>query len=230
MLKCIHAVSDSAVFLYPLPTPKELEFVSWGEFTMDGRGLTTSKVGKNGATAAKEWIASAFEVLGACRDPHGCGWGLWLQWKDPDQRMIANLLRSQPSLDRPDGFISKNKDPMAIDIVPAGPPNNRHAARHVAAGQVSAESALLIWVDAQAFIGKAAAERGSSALQGRIRDMMRVNALVRVFPSKPQAPAASMRIAASADRSANLPHLETASLGVLPLRHCDTFQFGKLVA
>ena len=65
----------------------ELEFVSWGEFTMDAKGLTTSKVGKNGATAGKEWIASAFEVLGACRDPHGCGWGLWLRWKDPDQRI-----------------------------------------------------------------------------------------------------------------------------------------------
>ena len=87
MLKYIHTVSDSAVFLYPLPSPKELEFVSWGEFTMDGRGLTTSKVGKNGATGGKEWIASAFEVLGACRDPHGCGWGLWLRWKDPDQRI-----------------------------------------------------------------------------------------------------------------------------------------------
>ena len=87
MLKYIHTVSDSAVFLYPLPSPKELEFLSWGEFTMDARGLITSKVGKNGATAGKEWIASAFEVLGACRDPHGCGWGLWLQWKDPDQRI-----------------------------------------------------------------------------------------------------------------------------------------------
>jgi hypothetical protein len=67
----------------------------------------------------------------------------------------------------PDGFARKDKDPMAIDIVPAGPANNRHAARHVAAGQVGAESALLIWVDAQAFIGEAAAERGSIALQGR---------------------------------------------------------------
>ena len=58
MLKYLHSVSDSAVFLYPLPAPKELEFVSWGEFTMDGRGLITSKVAKNGQTAGKEWIAS----------------------------------------------------------------------------------------------------------------------------------------------------------------------------
>ena len=36
----------------------ELEFVSWGEFTMDAKGLTTSKVWKNGQTAGKEWIAS----------------------------------------------------------------------------------------------------------------------------------------------------------------------------
>lgn len=87
MFKYIHAVSDSAVLLYPLPSPKEMEFVSWGEFTMDASGLTAIKVTKNGAPAQREWIASAFEVLGACRDPFGCSWGLWLRWKDPDQRV-----------------------------------------------------------------------------------------------------------------------------------------------
>jgi hypothetical protein len=33
------------------------------------------------------WIASAFEVIGACRDPHGFGWGKWLRWKDHDGRI-----------------------------------------------------------------------------------------------------------------------------------------------
>ena len=88
---------------------------------------------------------------------------------------------------------------MAVDIVPSGSRNDGYAAHDIATGQVGAEIALLIWVDAQAFIGEAAAERGSIALQGRIRDIMRVTALVRIFPLKPQALAASERIAASAD-------------------------------
>jgi hypothetical protein len=33
------------------------------------------------------WIASAFEVIGACRDPHGFGWGKWLRWNDHDGRI-----------------------------------------------------------------------------------------------------------------------------------------------
>jgi hypothetical protein len=57
---------------------------------------------------------------------------------------------------------------MAVDIVPSGSRNDGYAADGVATGHVGAESALLIWVDAQAFIGEAAAERGSIAPQGRI--------------------------------------------------------------
>ena len=39
------------------------------------------------ATAETVWIASAFEVIGACRDPHGRGWGKWLRWRDADGRV-----------------------------------------------------------------------------------------------------------------------------------------------
>jgi putative DNA primase/helicase len=35
----------------------------------------------------REWICSSFEIMGACRDPHGCGWGKWLRWKDHDGRI-----------------------------------------------------------------------------------------------------------------------------------------------
>jgi len=32
------------------------------------------------------WLAAPFEVLGLARDASGEGWGLWLQWRDPDGR------------------------------------------------------------------------------------------------------------------------------------------------
>jgi uncharacterized protein (DUF927 family) len=66
-----------------------LEFVSWGDFTMGAKGLTTSEVkrGKNDdSPAGSEWICSPFEVIGACRDPNGFAWGKWLRWKDHDGR------------------------------------------------------------------------------------------------------------------------------------------------
>lgn len=68
------------------------QFVSWGDFTMDGTGLSTSQVkrGKgDDAPAGREWICSPFEMIGACRDPHGRGWGKWLRWRDADGRIHA---------------------------------------------------------------------------------------------------------------------------------------------
>jgi hypothetical protein len=78
-------------------------FVSWGDFTMRAKGLYTSKVRKgDDASADGEWISSAFEVIGACRDPHGCGWGKWLRWRDADGRIhtrhVSNAaLQGDPS-------------------------------------------------------------------------------------------------------------------------------------
>lgn len=66
------------------------EFVSWGNFAMDAKkGLTTEVTKDKGDNAAAEtiWIASAFEVIGACRDSHGRGWGKWLRWRDGDKRL-----------------------------------------------------------------------------------------------------------------------------------------------
>ena len=55
------------------------QFVSWGSFKMDSSGLTTEVAKGRGENATTEtiWIASAFEVIGACRDPYGRGWGKW---------------------------------------------------------------------------------------------------------------------------------------------------------
>jgi putative DNA primase/helicase len=53
------------------------------------RCLTTEVAKGRGENATTEtiWIASAFEVIGACRDPLGHGWGKWLRWRDADGRI-----------------------------------------------------------------------------------------------------------------------------------------------
>ncbi|PZR80851.1 MAG: hypothetical protein DLM68_18775, partial [Hyphomicrobiales bacterium] len=65
------------------------QFVSWGDFTMSTDGLATEVTKGKGENAPVQtvWIASAFEVIGACRDPHGRGWGKWLRWRDADERI-----------------------------------------------------------------------------------------------------------------------------------------------
>jgi putative DNA primase/helicase len=56
---------------------------------MNTMGLTTEVLKGKGDNATTEtiWIASAFEVIGACRDPNGRSWGKWLRWKDRDGRI-----------------------------------------------------------------------------------------------------------------------------------------------
>ncbi len=61
---------------------------SFGAYRMDARGLTVEIErgrGDNRTTEAVR-IAAAFEVLGACRDPHGASWGKVLRWRDDDRR------------------------------------------------------------------------------------------------------------------------------------------------
>lgn len=62
-------------------------FNSWGAFSMTASGLTCERTGK-GKDAEPEtiWIASAFEIIGLARDPHGHGWGRFLRWRDRDGR------------------------------------------------------------------------------------------------------------------------------------------------
>jgi uncharacterized protein (DUF927 family) len=64
------------------------QFVSWRDFTMDSDGLYQTKKAKgDGSEAESNWIAAPFEILGACRDPHGNSWGKYLRWYDADGRM-----------------------------------------------------------------------------------------------------------------------------------------------
>lgn len=63
-------------------------FLSYEPFEMTAKGLTVEVEKGKGENKTIEtvWIASAFEILGACRDPHGRGWGKWLRWRDADKR------------------------------------------------------------------------------------------------------------------------------------------------
>ncbi|MGO4869846.1 MAG: DUF927 domain-containing protein [Roseiarcus sp.] len=55
---------------------------------MTAKGLTVEVEKGKGENKTTEtvWIAAPFEVLGACRDPHGAAWGKFLRWRDGDRR------------------------------------------------------------------------------------------------------------------------------------------------
>jgi putative DNA primase/helicase len=78
--------------------------VSWSNFTMSASGLSTKVTkgtGKNAVTK-DEWIASAFEIIGASRDPSGHGWGKCIRFRDADKRIHTqhvadSALQGEPS-------------------------------------------------------------------------------------------------------------------------------------
>ena len=63
-------------------------FVSYGAYEMgpDGLHVEVEKGRAENKTKTIEWVAAPFEILGACRDPHGRGWGKYLRWHDGDGR------------------------------------------------------------------------------------------------------------------------------------------------
>jgi putative DNA primase/helicase len=52
-------------------------------FEMNDRGLWAVKTNAKGEQSSV-WVSAPFEIVGACRNPHGTGWGLMLKWKDAD--------------------------------------------------------------------------------------------------------------------------------------------------
>jgi len=63
-------------------------FVSYGPYDMTANGLhvEVEKGRADNRMKASEWVAASFEILGACRDPHGRAWGKYLRWRDGDGR------------------------------------------------------------------------------------------------------------------------------------------------
>ena len=64
-------------------------YVSSPPYTMNASGLAVEKEVGRGEAKRQEsvWISGPFEVLGACRDPPGGGWGKLLRWRDDDTRL-----------------------------------------------------------------------------------------------------------------------------------------------
>ena len=55
---------------------------------MSADGLCVEVEKGRGENKTKEniWISAPFEIVGACRDPHGREWGKFLRWHDQDGR------------------------------------------------------------------------------------------------------------------------------------------------
>ena len=65
-------------------------YISYRAFTMDvDDGLTKDSQIGSGKNPDIEtvWISAPFEVLGACRDPHGREWGKQMRFRDADKRV-----------------------------------------------------------------------------------------------------------------------------------------------
>jgi uncharacterized protein (DUF927 family) len=64
------------------------DYLTFGPYKMDRNGLTMEKETGQGEVRKTEfvWIAAPFEIIGACRNAHGGGWGKVLHWRDPDGR------------------------------------------------------------------------------------------------------------------------------------------------
>jgi uncharacterized protein (DUF927 family) len=78
------APSEGAALETPAPTPapKEAEAPRRG-FRLDDKGVWFVDV-KDGEQGTPRWICTPLEVLAKVRDPHNCGWGLLVQFADPD--------------------------------------------------------------------------------------------------------------------------------------------------
>ncbi|UZF92073.1 DUF927 domain-containing protein [Bosea sp. NBC_00550] len=64
-------------------------YVSYDNYTMTAGGLTAQVEKRRGNTkrVVDVRLSAPFEILGACRDPHGRCWGKILRWPDADGRV-----------------------------------------------------------------------------------------------------------------------------------------------
>jgi putative DNA primase/helicase len=94
-------------------------FVSYGPYEMTANGLHV-EVDKGRAVAktkASEWVSAPFEILGACRDPHGRGWGKYLRWRDGDARAHVQHVT--------DAALQGDPAPLCASVVDGGLRINR---------------------------------------------------------------------------------------------------------
>lgn len=106
------------------PSPAYLSYGAF-EMTADGLRIEVEKGRGESKTSEKTWISSPFEILGACRDPHGRGWGKWLRWRDADQRMHLRHVE--------DAALQGEPAPLCASLADAGLRISRNAQRHLVA-------------------------------------------------------------------------------------------------
>jgi uncharacterized protein (DUF927 family) len=100
----IKAAKDAGFMFANKADANEPGYLSYGSFTMDtvdGLSKEIVKQSKN-PTIETVWISAPFEVLGACRDPHGRAWGKLLRFRDADSRehlrhVSAAALQGEPA-------------------------------------------------------------------------------------------------------------------------------------
>ena len=70
---------DAYALAKPFEPPPS--YVSHGAYEMNDDGLHVEIETGRGENRTMEckWIAAPFEILGACRDPNGHGWGKWIR-------------------------------------------------------------------------------------------------------------------------------------------------------
>ena len=91
-------------FAFAKPFDPGPVYLSHGPYDMSAKGLTTEIETGRGENKTREtvWIAAPFEILGACRDPNGRGWGKWIRWRDADgrahvQHVADGALQGEPA-------------------------------------------------------------------------------------------------------------------------------------
>jgi putative DNA primase/helicase len=114
---------------------REPEYVSFGIYEMGADGLFAEIEKGRGEARVKEavWIAAPFEILGACRDPQGGGWGKWLRWRDGDSRIHRRHVS--------DAALQGEPAPMCAELASQGlrilRGQQRHLANYLSGARVS---------------------------------------------------------------------------------------------
>ena len=94
-----HEALRAEVLRLAMPLDPGPTYVSHGAFQMraDGLWLLKSRTGKHAGDVAESVearVSAPFEVLGRSRNSSGGEWGLWLRWRDADNRGHHRLVQS----------------------------------------------------------------------------------------------------------------------------------------